>query len=153
MEWLETYWLRLIFVAAYLVMLAKHCWTARGRTESVSEFLIAGRSLGGWLIALSFYATFVSTNTFVGHAGKSWEVGLIWYVKGPVIVLCAYAAWHLVAPRFFHLARECDSVTLPDLLGHRYGSPALRRASALVIFIASALYLIAVYKGSSIALE
>jgi len=153
MNWLSEHWLRLLFVGAYLAVLARHAWVARRGTKDLGDYLIAGRALGGWVIALSFYATFVSTNSFIGHAGKGWDVGLIWYVKGAVIVLSAYAAWHLVAPRFFAKAREYKSLTLPDFLGHRYNSPALRRASAVVIVVASMLFLVAVYKGSALALQ
>ena len=153
MNWLEEHWLRLFFMTGYLAMLAYHCWTARRETHGLDDYLIGGRKLGGWVIALSFYATFVSTNSFVGHAGKSWDVGLIWYIKGVVIVLSCYMAWYLVAPRFFIKALEYKSLTLPDFLGHRYDSLSLRRISAIVIFMAAVLYLIAVYKGSALALQ
>ena len=87
MNWLEEYWLSLLFMTGYLALLAHHCWTAKRETHGLDDYLIGGRSLGGWVIALSFYATFVSTNSFVGHAGKSWDAGLIWYIKGVVIVV------------------------------------------------------------------
>lgn len=153
MNWLEEHWLRLLFMSGYLAMLAYHCWAAKRETHGLDDYLIGGRKLGGWVIALSFYATFVSTNSFVGHAGKSWDVGLIWYIKGVVIVLSCYMAWYLVAPRFFIKALEYKSLTSPDFLGHRYDSLNLRRISAIVIFMASVLYLVAVYKGSALALQ
>ena len=153
MNWIEEHWLRLIFMASYLALLAYHCWKANRETRGLDGYLVGGRKLGGWVIGLSFYATFVSTNSFVGHAGKSWDVGLIWYIKGLVIVLCCYAAWYLVAPKFFTKAIEYKSLTVPDFLGHRYNSLALRRISAIVIFAAVVLYLIAVYKGSALALQ
>lgn len=153
MRWLTEHWLRLLFIGAYLALLAHHCRKARAATRDLGDYLVAGRSLGGWVIALSFYATFVSTNTFVGHAGKGWDIGLIWCVKGLVMALSAYAAWYLVAPRFCDRAREYGSLTLPDFLGHRYGSTVLRRVAALVIIGASVVYLIAVYKGSATALQ
>ncbi len=153
MNWLEEHWLRLLFMAAYLSLLAYHCWTAKRETHGLDDYLIGGRRLGGWVIGLSFYATFVSTNSFVGHAGKSWDAGLIWYVKGVVIVLCCYLAWYLVAPRFFTRALEYKSLTVPDFLGRRYDSPTLRRLSAIVIFMAAVVYLVAVYKGSALALQ
>ena len=153
MNWLEEHWLRLLFMTGYLAMLAYHCWAAQRETHSLDDYLIGGRKLGGWVIALSFYATFVSTNSFVGHAGKSWDAGLIWYIKGVVIVLSCYMAWYLVAPRFFIKALEYKSLTLPDFLGRRYDSLSLRRISAIVIFMAAVLYLIAVYKGSALALQ
>ena len=153
MDWLAEYWLRLFFLAGYLVMLVHHCLKGKEETNDTKDYLIGGGKLGGWVIALSFYATFVSTNSFVGHAGKSWDVGLIWYVKGAVIVLSCYLAWYLVAPRFFRRAREYNSLTVPDFLGYRYDSLLLRRISAVVIFGAAVLYLIAVYKGSALALQ
>ena len=153
MNWLMEHWLQLLFLAAYLGMLAHHCQAGKKSTHNLGDYLIAGRGLGGWVIALSFYATFVSTNSFVGHAGKSWDVGLIWYIKGAVIVASCYLAWYLVAPRFFTKAREYNSLTLADFLGSRYESPTLRRVSALVIFVAAGLYMVAVYKGSALALQ
>ena len=153
MIWLGEYWLPLVFVGAYLAMLVHHCRIANRLTNTVEDFLVAGRGLGGWVVALSFYATFVSTNTFVGQAGKSWDAGLIWYVKLPVFVSLAYLAWYVVAPRFVAKARQYGSLTVADFLGYRYDMPALRMASAAVIFAASVLYLIAVYKGSAHSLE
>lgn len=153
MDWLDTYWLRLIFLGGYMVMLVRHCLEGSKETENTKDYLTGGGKLGGWTIALSFYATFVSTNSFVGHAGKSWDVGLIWYVKGLVIVACCYLAWYVVAPRFFRRAREYDSLTVPDFLGTRYESSLLRRIAAVIIFGAAALYLVAVYKGSALALQ
>jgi SSS family transporter len=151
MEWLQEYGLRLLLILGYLAVIAYHAWSSRDSGEDIEDYIRP--RLGGWTIALSFYATFMSTNTFIGHAGKSWDVGLIWYIKGVVIVMAAYLSWHAVAPRFFALANTYKSLTLPDFLGHRYGSSALRRITAVIVFGASALYLTAVYKGSSMALQ
>ena len=153
MTWFAEHWLRLIFVAAYLAMLAHHSWSVRRHTKSLADYLIAGRSLGGWVVALSFYATFVSTNTFVGQAGKSWDVGLIWYIQAFVFGLLCYVAWYLVAPRFVAAAREYGSLTVADFLGFHYRSSRVRRAAAVVICGGSVLYLVAVYRGSALALE
>ncbi len=153
MNWLDEHWLHLVFTALYLGLLAHHCWTAKRETQGLDDYLIGGRKLGGWVIGLSFYATFVSTNSFVGHAGKSWDVGLVWYIKGVVIVLCCYLAWYVFAPRFFIKALEFKSLTVPDFLGHRYQSPAVRRCAAFVVLGAAVLYLVAVYKGSALALQ
>ena len=150
-DWFSEYWLRLLFVGGYLALLASHAWKARDARRDISGYI--GPRLGGWVIGLSFYATYVSTNSFIGNAGKSWDVGLIWYVKGVTIVSCAYLAWYFVAPRFFARARQYESLTLADFLGQRYDSVALRRIAAVVIFGASTLYLVAVYKGSALALQ
>jgi len=153
MNWLADHWFRLLLVALYLSMLAYHCRLGTRQTRSLSDYLVAGRSLGGWVIALSFYATFVSTNSFIGQAGKSWEVGLIWWIKVGVYGPLCWLAWLVVAPRFYRQSRQFASLTLSDFLGTRYGSTALRRLTAVVILAACSLYLVAIYKGSSHALE
>ena len=70
-------------------------------------------------------------------------------VYGP---LC-WLAWLVVAPRFYRQSRQFASLTLSDFLGTRYDSTALRRLTAVVILMACSLYLVAIYKGSSHALE
>jgi len=78
MDWLAEHWMAVLFLSVYLLVLAHHAWKGQQQVKSLSDYLVAGRQLGGWVVALSFYATFMSTNTFIGAAGKSWQVGLIW---------------------------------------------------------------------------
>ena len=74
-------WFRLALIVAYLLLLVHHGREGSRKTRSLSDYLVAGRSLGGVVIAFSFYATFVSTNSFIGQAGESWEAGLAWWLK------------------------------------------------------------------------
>ena len=146
-------WFRLAMVAAYLLLLVHHCRVGSRQTRSLSDFLIAGRSLGGFVIALSFYATFVSTNSFIGQAGESWEAGLAWWLKVGIYGPLCWLSWLVVAPRFYQRSRQYESLTVADFLGARYQSFAVRRVAAIVILLASGLYLVAIYKGSAHALE
>lgn len=152
MEWFHDHSVALVFLGLYLLLLARHAWKGQQHVKSLSDYLVAGRQLGGWVVALSFYATFMSTNTFIGASGKSWSVGLVWCVGIFVYVgLCA-VSWFVVAPRFIPLTRRYDSLTVADFLGHHYQSMALRRIAALIIVIASVIYLVAIYQGSALAL-
>ena len=153
MGWFAEHQWQLLFLCAYLGLLSYHCWIANRGTHNIADYLIAGRGLGGWVVALSSYATFVSTNTFIGQAGKSWDVGIIWYCKALVFGLLCYLSWYLVAPRFVEQTRRYNSLTVADFLGHRFNSPTVRRITSVVIVVASVLYLVAVYKGSAVALQ
>ena len=152
MQWISEHSLTLGFIAVYLLLLAYHAWHGSRRVNSLSDYLVAGRNLGGWLVALSFYATFMSTNTFIGAAGKSYDVGMVWCIGIVVYVGLCCVSWFLVAPRFVPLTREYGSLTVADFLGHRYGSLLLRRVAAVIIVFASIIYLVAIYKGSALAL-
>ena len=153
MGWFAEHQWQLLFLCAYLGLLSYHCWIANRGTRNLEDYLVAGRGLGGWVVALSSYATFVSTNTFIGQAGKSWDVGIIWYCKALVFGLLCYLSWYLVAPRFVQQTRRYNSLTVADFLGHRFNSRIVRRITSVVIVVASVLYLVAVYKGSAIALQ
>jgi SSS family transporter len=153
MQWLAEHWLTLLFVAGFLAILTWHAIQGQRQVNSLSDYLVAGRNLGGWLVALSFYATFMSTNTFIGAAGKSYEVGMIWCLGIVVyLALCCFS-WFVVAPRFVPLARKYNSLTVADFLGCHYDSIALRRVAAVIIAFASIIYLVAIYKGSALALS
>ena len=46
--------------------------------------------MGGLVIGLSFYATYFSTNSFIGFAGESYDLGFAWMAMGlvmPVITI------------------------------------------------------------------
>ena len=80
MDWLRNHSIQLACIVGYLTLLAYHAWQGKRRAKTLGDFLVGGRRLGGVLIALSFYATFVSSVTFVGHAGKSFIYGPSWWL-------------------------------------------------------------------------
>jgi len=154
MEWLEKHRLELLFIGGYLVLLAYHAWSGSRRSRSLDDFLVGGRGLGGVIIALSFYATFVSSVTFIGHAGRSYTRGPAWWLTCVVIFTSmVFVAWFVVAPPFMEQARRLKALTIPEFLGHRYNSIALRRLAGGVVVVASLVYMVAVYDGAARSLE
>ena len=154
MAWLASHRLELLFLGGYLVLLSYHAWWGSRRSRSLDDFLVGGRGLGGVMIALSFYATFVSSVTFIGHAGRSYTRGPAWWLTCVVIFTSmVFVAWFVVAPPFMEQARRLKALTIPDFLGHRYNSLALRRLSGGVVVVASLAYMVAVYDGAARSLE
>jgi SSS family transporter len=152
MNWFTEHSLHLVLIAIYLVIIARHAIAGRQHVTTLGDYLVAGRRMGGLVIALSFYATFMSTNTFIGAAGKSWDVGLSWCLGGVVLTALAGISWFVVAPRFVPLTRQYDSLTVADFLGSHYASSPVRKLAAGIVAFASVLYLIAIYRGASLAL-
>jgi SSS family transporter len=154
MDWLREHVIALAFIALYLGMVAWHAWLGQQRSRSMADFLVGGRGLGGVVIALSFYATFVSSVTFVGHAGRSYEYGPTWWLTCVVVFTSmVLVAWFVVAGPFIHQARGYGALTIPDFLGHRYQSRSLRRLAGVVAVAASLAYMVAVYDGAARSLE
>ena len=109
--------------------------------------------MGGVALGLSFFATYSSTNSFVGYAGQAYSYGAPWLLLAPSAVMFSLMAWHWVAPRLREFTASLNSVTIPDFIGFRFGSNKARFLAALITIFASLLYMTAVFKGIGNLLE
>jgi SSS family transporter len=133
----------------YLGILILFAVRARKRTRDIEDYYAGGRNVATVLVGLSFYATFVSTNSFVGHSAKSYEYGVSWLIVGAVLVLLAILSWIIIAPRFNERAGELGSVVPSDLFRLHFNSPAAGAVAAGVILFDSVFFLAAVFLGAS----
>jgi sodium/pantothenate symporter len=153
MSWLEAHSVQLAVLGVYLALMAWHAVEGRRESRHLVDYYAGGRSMGGIVIGLSFYSTYFSTNTFVGHAGRSYSAGFVWTILGVVVLSCALVSWHVFAWRMRRMTAQLDSLTVPDFLGFRYESRAVRVLSAGVIVVAALFYVVAIYKGIAHVLE
>lgn len=150
MAWLGEHWLAGVLLIAYTAVLLYHARVGARHSHNMTEYYVGGRSLGGVVVGISFFATFASTNSYIGHAGKGYEYGMPWMTMAVLIVLFTWLSWTAVAPRLRRFTSHWDALTLPDYLQARFGADnrALRTSAALVILLASLLYLVAIFKGA-----
>ena len=154
MAWGQEHRLQLSFLGCYLAMLAYHAWRGKRQSRNLDDYLVGGRGMGGVITALSFYATFVSSVTFIGHAGRSYTRGPAWWLTCvTVFTLMVLISWFLVAPPLAAQARRYQALTIPEFLGHRYQSRGLRRLAGLVVILASLAYMVAVFDGAARSLD
>jgi Na+/pantothenate symporter len=145
LEWLVQNRVSAAVLGAFIALMLASAWRAGRRRDAPP---------GPGVIATSFYATFLSTNTFLGQAGFGYRVGVSWMLGAAVFVACAAVAWFALAGPMIRDARrvlgpdlDLDEVTVPRYLREKYASPGLGYLSAGVIFFASILYMAAVFKG------
>ena len=148
--WWAEHWLAGVLLLAYTGLLLYHANLGRRRAKGISGYYLGGRSAGGFVIGVSFFATYASTNSYVGNAGKGYEYGLAWLVMAGVMVLFTWLSWTVVAPRVRRFAAYWDAMTLPELLHARFSprTGALRGVSAFIVVCSSLLYLMAIFKGA-----
>ena len=125
-DWMAGNALALGCLGAYLAAMVWHGWQGHRSTHDVVDYYIGGRSMGGTVLALSFYATYFSTNSFVGFAGESYTVGFAWLSMGLILLAFATLSWHLIAPRLRAATERTGAVTVADFLGLHYRSDAVR---------------------------
>ena len=153
MTWLQDHWIVLLLLAIYSAILVRHAIAGNRHTKDIDDYYIGGRSMGGLALGISFFATYASTNSFVGFAGQSYAYGLPWLLIGPLLVAFCFIGWRWIAPRLYRFTVALDSVTIPDFIGFRFSSTTARVSAALVVLFASFLYMTAVFKGIGNLLE
>ncbi len=150
---LREYWMVHSLLAGYTVLLAWHAWRGNRETKGLADYYVGGRAMGGVVIGLSFFATYSSTNSFVGFAGQAYTWGTPWLLLVPFLVGFSLFAWRYVAPRLREFTASLNSLTLPDFIGFRFDSTPARVFAAVIVLFASFFYMTAVFKGIGNLLE
>ena len=145
--WLREHALILVLFVLYTGVLVHHALIGQRRTRDLADFLVGGRSLGGVILGVSFFATYASTNSFIGFAGKAYASGIAWLLIVPTVVILSFVAWAWLAPRLRGVTETLGSVTIPDYIGFRFNSRPARFVAALIVIFSSFLYMTAVFKG------
>ncbi len=140
-------------LAVYGAILYRDAIIGRRSTHGRADFYVGGRAMGGVVLGLSFFATYSSTNSFVGFSGQAYSYGAPWLLLAPLVVLFSFASWLWIAPRLRAFTGAVDSVTLADYVGFRFESTGARSVAAVLVIFASFLYMTAVFKGIGNLLE
>ncbi len=155
LEWISQHWVAVVLLLGYTAMLLYNAWLGSRASQGVEGYYVGGRNMGGIVIGVSFFATFASTNSYIGHAGKGYAYGLPWMIMAVALVVFTWVSWRWVGPALRRFVSRWDALTLPDYLGSRFIAPGvdqhrhpLRMFSAAVIVFSSLLYLIAIFKGA-----
>jgi SSS family transporter len=125
----------LVFAGYFAVVFAIGLYCLK-LTRDESDYWIAGGKLGWVLGGATLAATHASAGTFIGTIGVIHSAG--WSFAWIVLSIPA-AYWFLaavLAPRF----AKTKELTLPAFLESRYGSPSVRRVSAVIILVAIVVY-------------
>src|SRR5687767_15056355 len=117
-------------------------WVAR-RIRSESDYLIAGRQLGFWLLTFSTYATWFGAETIIGSAGRAYRDGVSIGSAEPFGYGLCIALMGLIfaAPLW-----RRQLTTLADLYRERY-SVGAERLAAIVLIPSSILWAAAQIRG------
>ncbi|MBN8261514.1 MAG: sodium/proline symporter PutP, partial [Xanthomonadales bacterium] len=133
----------LITFGIYLLAMVGIGFVAWKRTRDFDDYILGGRSLGGYVTALSAGASDMSGWLLMGLPGALYLGGVseAWIALG--LVAGAWANWRFVAgPLRVYTERSDDALTLPDYFTTRFAADGklLRIVSALVILVFFAIY-------------
>ncbi|UOR03572.1 sodium:solute symporter [Hymenobacter aerilatus] len=140
--------LDLAIIALYLVaMIGVGVYFAR-KNKNPEQYSSASGSIPGWAIGLSIYATFLSSNTFLGVPGKAFGANWNAFVFSLSMPLAAWVAARYFVP-FYRSTGEISAYTH---LENRFGSWA--RTYAVVCFLLTQLARIgSIFFGIALTLQ
>jgi len=100
------------------------------KVKTQSDFSVAGRSLGPWVLVGTMLATWIGTGSILGNAGKTYETGAAAFILplGGVLGI-------ILLTQIAGKARLTEKFTVPEIIGDRFGSTA-RLLSVIALVLA-----------------
>ena len=137
--------LALLSISAYIQRASKE----NRQKDFAKDYFIGGRTLGGFVLAMTTAATYSSVSTFVGGPGVAWIIGYGWLYMAIVQVVVIFLVLGVFGKKIALIAREIDAVTVIDVLRARYHSNFLANMSALVIVAFFCATMVAQFVGAA----
>lgn len=138
-----------VFAAYFVATLALGLWQAL-RTKSQSDFVLGGKKLPGWMLALSERATGESAWLLLGLSGFIYASGIsgIWTVAGCLLGIST--AWIVLARKFRSEAQKYNALTMPEYFSAKFAgrAVAIRILSTVIIVFFFVFYVGAQFAGA-----
>ena len=136
-------WIAILLYFALVIGVGVYFFIRDRHVEGEKEYFLGGRSMGGWVAALSAGASDMSAWVLMGLPGSIYlyGIGKVWIAVG--LVIGTICAWVFVAPRLRRYSiRANDSITIPQFLTNRFQSKnkGLQIISAIVFVVVYCIY-------------
>lgn len=151
---MENVAISIIILVAYLVItgfLAHRGWK---ETKNNEDYMLAGRKVHPYIIAISYGATFISTSAIVGFGGSAsmFGMGLLWltFMNVFVGIFLAFVVW---GNRARHIGKNLGALTFPEIVGKRFNCKFLQGSFGLLITVFMPIYASVVIIGAARMIE
>lgn len=143
------------FIVCLLFFLGVGIASASRRKDTSEDYLLASRSIGPWVVALSAVATNNSGFMFVGLIGATYTEGLSSLALMGGWVMGDYVAWLVGIPKALRKrSEEGGCATIPSFLGHGIdGGERVVKVAALIVLVFLGTYAAAQLTAGSKALH
>lgn len=128
----------LLIVGAIGVWASKY---VRAADSFLQEYFLGGRSLGGFVLAMTMVTTYGSASSFLSGPGTAYNEGLGWVLLSMAQVVTGYFVLIILGKKFAIVTRKYKAVTIIDFLKERYKSKSVVILSAfsILLFLFSAM--------------
>lgn len=146
----------LIPLIAYLLFVfgvAFYAYRKRASGSFLTEYYVGGRSMSGFVLAMTMAATYVGASSFIGGPGAAYKYGLGWVLLAMIQVPAVILSLGALGKKFAILARKNNSVTINDMLLARYKSPVIVWLSSLALLLSFFAMMVVQFIGAGRLLE
>lgn len=132
-----------IVIFYFIVMFGIGLW-ANTKMKSSKEFLVAGQTLGFFVMAIATFSSIQSGFGMIGHTANTYAWGLQALVAAALLVPLSFAlSWFLLGSRLFRIARAHQVYSIPDVIRIRYPNGSAHFSMAIAMFVGSVAYMTA----------
>lgn len=115
----------------------------------LQEYFIGGRSMGGFVLAMTLIATYTSASSFIGGPGVAYKLGLGWVLLAMIQVPTAFITLGVLGKKFAIISRKIGAVTVTEYLRARYKSDTVVILSSIAILVFFSAAMIAQFIGGA----
>ncbi|MDH2924408.1 sodium/pantothenate symporter [Nicoletella semolina] len=141
---------------AYLIFvfgIGFYAYRKRQSGSFLAEYYVGGRSMSGFVLAMTTAATYVGASSFIGGPGAAYKYGLGWVLLAMIQVPAVLLSLGVLGKKFAILARQTESVTINDMLLARYKSPLVVWLSSLSLLFSFFAMMMVQFIGAGRLLE
>lgn len=132
-----------IVIVYFIVMFAIGYW-ANTRMKGAKDFLVAGQSLGFFVMAIASFSSIQSGFGMIGHTANTNAWGIQAVVGAALLVPLGFAlAWFILGARLHRVARAHEVYSIPDIIRVRYPNRSAHMSMSIAMFIGSVAYMTA----------
>ncbi len=131
------YFVLMYFIGFYALKLVNSASLRKGGSGAayMEEYMTGGRGTGGFVLAMTLVATYLSAGSFIGGPGTAYTHGLAWVFLAMAQIPTGYYTLMVLGKKFAIVSRKTGANSISDFLRARYESNAvLIIASLSIIF-------------------
>lgn len=126
----------LVIYLLFVFLLSAYAYIKRKQANQLADYFIGSRSMGGFLLAMTLTAGYISASSFIGGPGAAYKFGLGWVLLAMIQVPAVLISLGVLGKKYAILARKYNAITLNDILYARFGSRLIVWFASLAIVVA-----------------
>ncbi|MEG1255022.1 sodium/pantothenate symporter [Clostridium sp.] len=135
------------------VWVSRNAASENAKNGFINNYFIGGRSMGGFVLAMTLIATYTSASSFIGGPGIAYSVGLSWVFVAVTQVPTVFLTLGILGKKLAIISRKINAVTVTDYLSKRYKSPTVVILASIALVVFFIVTMVAQFIGGAVLFQ